>query len=153
LALGETPNIAARLQAFAEPDTIVISAATHRLLHGMAAVTDLGPQAVKGLPAPLHIYRVEAAEPVAVSGGVTATATVTPLVGRDQEVDLLLARWEHVKEDRGHVVLLGGEPGIGKSRLVRVLGERIADERSHRWECRCSAYHQDSALYPLIDLF
>src|SRR3970282_1288167 len=82
-----------------------------------------------------------------------AGAAVTPLVGRDQEVGLLLARWEHVKDDRGHVVLLGGEPGIGKSRLVRVLTERLAAERSHRWECRCSAYHQDSALYSLIDLF
>jgi hypothetical protein len=97
LALGETPNIAARLQALAEPDTVAISAATHRLLQGMFAVTDLGPHAVKGLPALLQVYRVEADAPVPVSDGVTAT--VTPLVGRDQEVGLLLARWEHVKDD------------------------------------------------------
>src|SRR4030095_12469062 len=84
---------------------------------------------------------------------LSALEVVTPLVGRDQEVGLLLARWEHVRDGRGHVVLLSGEPGIGKSRLVRVLKEHIATERSLRWECRCSAYHQDSALYPLIDLF
>jgi class 3 adenylate cyclase/tetratricopeptide (TPR) repeat protein len=153
LALGETPNIAARLQAIAEPDTVVVSAATHRLLQGIAPVTDLGAHEVKGLPAALHVYRVERFELALKSGSVTAPANVTPLVGRDQEVGLLLARWEHVKDDHGHVVLLGGEPGIGKSRLVQVLAERIAAERSHRLECRCSAYHQDSALYPLIDLF
>ncbi len=152
LALGETPNIAARLQTMAEPDTVVISAATHRLLQGRVVVTDLGAQTLKGLPAPLHAYRVEADE-AAPSSRDAAAAAVTPLVGRDQEVGLLLAHWEHVKDNRGHVVLLGGEPGIGKSRLVRVLTERISAERSHRWECRCSAYHQDSALYPLIDLF
>ena len=152
LAIGETPNIAARLQAIAEPSTVVISAATHRLLKGRVAVADLGAQALKGLPAPLHAYRVEADEGAPRSRD-SAAAAVTPLVGRDQEVGLLLARWEHVKDDRGHVVLLGGEPGIGKSRLVRVLTERISTERSHRWECRCSAYHQDSALYPLIGLF
>jgi class 3 adenylate cyclase len=124
LALGETPTIAARLQAIAEPDTVVISAATHRLLQGIVAVTDLGAHAVKGLRAALHVYQVEPSE-APKSGGVTTPATVTPLVGRDQEVGLLLDRWEHVKDDRGHVVLLGGEPGIGKSRLVRVLGERL----------------------------
>jgi class 3 adenylate cyclase/tetratricopeptide (TPR) repeat protein len=153
LALGETPNIAARLQAIAEPNTVVISAATYRLLHGTVAVTDLGAQAVKGLPAPVRAYRVEAAKGAIDSRDATAAAVLTPLVGRDQEIGLLLARWEHVKDDRGHVVLLGGEPGIGKSRLVRVLKDRIAAERSLGWECRCSAYHQDSALYPLIELF
>jgi class 3 adenylate cyclase/predicted ATPase len=153
LALGETPNVAARLQAIAEPGTVVISGATHRLLRGTIPVADLGAQAVKGLPAPLHVYRVEAAGQTSHARDAAAAVTVTPLVGRDQEVGLLLARWDHVKDDRGHVVLLGGEPGIGKSRLVRVLEERIAAEPSTRWECRCSPYHQDSALYPFIDLF
>jgi class 3 adenylate cyclase len=152
LALGEAPNIAARLQAIAEPNTVVIGAATYRLLQGTVAVTDLGVQAVKGLPNPLHAYRVEAAK-ARNSRDATAGAVLTPLVGRDQEIGLLLARWEHVKDDRGHLVLLGGEPGIGKSRLVSVLKDRIAAERSLGWECRCSAYHQDSALYPLIELF
>ncbi len=153
LALGETPNVAARLQAAAEPDTVVISAGTHRLLRGQVAATDLGALTLKGLAAPLRAYRVEGDSGAAHSPGVSATTAVTPLVGRDQEVGLLLADWEHVKDRHGHVVLLTGEPGIGKSRLIRVLKDHLSAERSLRWECRCSAYHQDSALYPLIDLF
>ena len=153
LALGQTPNIAARLQAIAEPDTVVISAATHRLLRGAVEVSDLGPQALKGLSAPLRAYRVEPRKGPNDARDMLAAAPLTPLVGRDQELGLLLARWEHVKDERGHVVLLGGEPGIGKSRLVTTLLDRVATERSFRWECRCSAYHQDSSLYPLIELF
>ena len=153
LALGETPNIAARLQALAEPDTIAISAATNRLLRGTVATVDVGLRPVKGLPGPIRLYRVEATgHALSSSPAVTETA-VTPLVGRDQEIGLLLERWEHVKDGRGHVILLVGEPGIGKSRLVQALKERIPGEQCHRWEGRCSAYHQDSALYPLIDLF
>jgi class 3 adenylate cyclase/predicted ATPase len=153
LALGETPNVAARLQAIAEPDTVVISAATHRLLRGSVMVTDLGAQVLKGLPAPLRVYRVQGDGGAANSLDASAAEALTPLVGRDQEVGLLLDRWEHVKDGRGHVVLLSGEPGIGKSRLGRVLKDHIAAEGYLSWECRCSPYHQDSALYPLIDLF
>ena len=153
LALGETPNVAARLQAIAESDTIVISAATHRLLRGSVMVTDLGAQVIKGLPAPLRTYRVQGDGGAANSLEASAAGALTPLVGRDQEVGLLLDRWEHAKDGRGHVVLLSGEPGIGKSRLGRGLEDRIAAEGYPRWECRCSPYHQDSALFPLIDLF
>ena len=153
LALGQTPNIAARLQAIAEPDTVVISAATHRLIRGTVEVSDMGAQALKGLPDPVRAYRVEPSKRPPDPRDPASAGPLTPLVGRDQEIGLLLAWWEHVKDDRGHVVLLGGEPGIGKSRLVRTLRDRIATERSLRWECRCSAYHQDSALYPLIELF
>ena len=153
LALGETPNVAARLQAIAASDTVVISAATHRLLRGSVMVIDLGAQVVKGLPGPLRAYRVQGDGGAANSLGASVAEALTPLVGRDQEVGLLLDRWEHVKDGRGHVVLLSGEPGIGKSRLVRVLKDHIAAEGSLSWECRSSPYHQDSALYPLIDLF
>jgi class 3 adenylate cyclase/tetratricopeptide (TPR) repeat protein len=153
LALGETPNVAARLQAVAESGTVVISAATHRLLRGSVTVTDLGAQVVKGLPAPLRAYRVHGETGATSSLETSPAEALTPLVGRDQEVGLLLDRWEHVKDGRGHVVLLSGEPGIGKSRLVRVLKDHIAPERHVRWECRCAPYHQASALYPLIDLF
>ena len=153
LALGETPNVAARLQAIAGTDTVVISAATHRLLRGSVMVTDLGAQVVKGLPAPVRAYRAQGDSGVANSLDASAAEALTPLVGRDQEVGLLLDRWEHVRDGRGHVVLLSGEPGIGKSRLVRVLKDHITAEGSLSWECRSSPYHQDSALYPLIDLF
>src|SRR5262249_46255188 len=116
LALGETPNVAARLQALAESDTVVISAATHRLLPGSVTVTDLGAQVIKGLSAPLRAYRVEGdgGAPASLSG--SAAETLTPLVGRDQEVGLLLDRWEHVKDGSGPVVLLSGEAGVGKTR-------------------------------------
>jgi class 3 adenylate cyclase/predicted ATPase len=153
LALGESPNIAARLQALAEPDTVVISAATHRLLPGSVTVTDLSAHSLKGVSAPLRVYRVEGDSEASASLDLSSAQTLTPLVGRDQEVGLLLDRWEHVKDGRGHMVSLSGEPGIGKSRLARVLKDHIAVERCFRWECRCSPYHQDSALYPLIDLF
>jgi class 3 adenylate cyclase/predicted ATPase len=153
LALGESPNIAARVQALAEPDTVVISAATQRLLPASVTVTDLGAHSVKGVSAPLRVYRVEGDRETVTPLDPSAAQTFTPLVGRDQEVGLLLDRWEHVKDGRGHIVLLSGEPGIGKSRLARVLKDHIAVERCFRWECRCSPYHQDSALYPLIDLF
>ncbi len=153
LALGDTPNVAARLQAIAEPGTVVIGAATLKLLRGAFAATDLGAQVLKGLPAPLQAYRVDDHAEPARSLESSPPEAFTPLVGRDQEVGLLLDRWEHVKDGRGHAVLLSGEAGIGKSRLVRVLKDRVAGERYVRWECRCSPYHQDSALYPLIDLF
>jgi len=153
LALGETPNLAARLQAVAEPGTVVVSAATHRLLPRSVTATDLGPQALKGMASPVRAFRVHDDPGTAGRLEAAAPETLTPLVGRDQEVGLLLDRWEHVVDGRGHVVLLSGEPGIGKSRLTRVLKERVATERRMRWECRCSPYHQDSALYPLIDLF
>jgi predicted ATPase len=105
------------------------------------------------LPAPLRTYRVQGDGEGGDSLEASAAGALTPLVGRDQEVGLLLDRWEHAKDGRGHVVLLSGEPGIGKSRLGRVLEDRIAAEGYPRWECRCSPYHQDSALFPLIDLF
>jgi hypothetical protein len=153
LALGETPNVAARPQAVAQPDTVVVSSATHRLLPRSVTATDLGPQALKGVASPVRAYRVHDDPGTVERLEAAAPETLTPLVGRDQGVGLLLDRWEHVVDGRGHVVLLSVEPGIGKSRLARVVKERVATEQRMRWECRCSPYHQDSALYPLLDLF
>ncbi len=153
LALGETPNIAARLQAIAEPDTIAISAATYRLVQDVFVCLDLGDHAVKGVPVAVRAYLVQGENPAVRHRDTSASGGFTPLVGREQEVGLLLSRWEQVKDGLGQVVLLSGEPGIGKSRLVRTLKEHIAGEPHTRWECRCSAYHQDSALYPVVDLF
>jgi TOMM system kinase/cyclase fusion protein len=153
LALGETPNLAARLQGIAAPNTLVISAATLQLLGGFFACQSLGPQLLKGLAQPLEVYQV-LYESMARSRLEAAGSTgLTPLVGREQEVGLLLERWAQVKDGVGQVMLLSGEAGIGKSRLVQVLKEQVAAE-PQAWltPCQCSPYYQNTALYPIIDL-
>jgi class 3 adenylate cyclase len=153
LALGETPNLAARLQGLAAPDTVVISGTTFRLIQGLFECHELGPQTLKGVATPVRVYQV-----ISESGAQSRLEAVgptglTPLVGREQEVGLLLERWAQVKEGLGQVVWLSGEAGIGKSRLVQVLKDHVANEPHLRWECRCSPYYQNSAFYPLIDLW
>ena len=153
LALGETPNLAARLQGIAAPNTLVISAATFQLLGGFFACQPLGTPLLKGFAQPLAVYRV-LYESMARSRLEAAGSTgLTPLVGREQEVGLLLERWAQVKDGLGQVVLLSGEAGIGKSRLVQVLKDQVASE-PQAWltPCQCSPYHQNTALYPWIDL-
>jgi class 3 adenylate cyclase len=140
LALGETPNLAARLQGLAEPDTVVISGATYRLIRGLFECRDLGPHTLKGVSTPIPVYRV-LCETGAQSRLEAAGATgLTPLVGREQEVGLLLARWAQVKEGLGQVVVLSGEAGIGKSRLVQVLNAHLAGAPHARLEWRGSPY-------------
>jgi predicted ATPase/class 3 adenylate cyclase len=153
LALGETPNLAARLQGLAAPNTLVISAATFQLLGGFFACQPLGTPPLKGLAQPLAVYRV-LYESMARSRLEAASSTGwTPLVGREQEIGVLLERWAQVKDGLGQVVLLSGEAGIGKSRLVQVLTEQVAAEpRAWLTPCQCSSYHQHTALYPIIDL-
>jgi class 3 adenylate cyclase len=150
LALGETPNLAARIQGLAEPNTVLISAATQRLIDDYFECQPFGSHLVKGIETPIAVYHVQS-ERQGVSPLASKT-TLTPLVGREQEVGLLLDRWEQVKEGRGQVVLLSGEPGIGKSRLAYTLREHVTSEGSLLYEARCSPYHQQSALYPLIDV-
>jgi class 3 adenylate cyclase len=153
LALGETPNLAARLQGLAAPNALVISAATFQLLGGFFACQPLGTPLLKGQAQPLAVYRV-LYESMARSRLEAAGSTGwTPLVGREQEIGLLLERWAQVKEGVGQVVLLSGEAGIGKSRLVQVLTEQVATE-PQAWltPCQCSPYYQNTALYPWIDL-
>jgi class 3 adenylate cyclase/predicted ATPase len=152
LALGETPNIAARLQGLAQPDTVVISDRTARLVEGYFTCQPLGAHELKGLAQPLQVYRVLHASAAQTRLDVAATHGLTPLVGRASEVALLQERWAQVKDGMGHVVVLSGEAGIGKSRLVQVLKEHVAGEAHTRWECRCSPYYQHTALYPIIDL-
>src|SRR5262249_47613218 len=151
LALGETPNIAARLQGLAEPDTVVMSAVTQRLVHGLFACQDLGLQTLKGLSTPLSVYRV-LGEGAAQSRFEVAVGTgLTPLVGREEELSVLQRRWAQARDGAGQVVLLSGEPGIGKSRLVQALKEQVVAEGATRIEFRCSPYHQNSAFYPIIE--
>ena len=152
LALGETPNIAARLQHLAAPNTLVISAATQQLVAGYFRCKALGAHTLPGLAQPMEVYRVLGASGAQSRLEVAATHGLTPLVGRAQEVGLLMACWTRVTEGMGQVVLLGGEAGIGKSRLVQVLKEHVAGE-GHPWlECQGSPYYQHTALYPLTEL-
>jgi class 3 adenylate cyclase/tetratricopeptide (TPR) repeat protein len=151
LALGDTLNIASRLQNLAEPNTVVISSTTYRLTEGLFECRDLGLHTLKGVSAPAQMYRVLGESGVRSRFEVAITKGLTPLVGREQEVELLLERWERVKEGMGQVVLMCGEPGIGKSRLVQELKECLSGEKHARIESRCSPYYQNSALYPVID--
>jgi class 3 adenylate cyclase/predicted ATPase len=151
LALGETPNIAARLQGLAEPDTVVVSGATYRLVQDLFECEDRGSQELKGISTPLPVYRVVREGAAQSRFEVAVRKGLTPLVGREHEVGLLQARWEQAKAGEGQVVLLNGEPGIGKSRLVQEFKEQLTHEKVTRIEFRCSPYHQNSALYPIID--
>jgi class 3 adenylate cyclase/predicted ATPase len=147
--VGETPNLAARLQALAAPDTLVISENTRRQIGGLFEIEDLGLQPLAGFAEPQHAWRV-LGESGVVSRFEALRSEATPLIGRDEELDLLLRRWQQAKAGEGRVVLISGEPGIGKSRLTAELGARIADEPHTRLRYFCSPHHQDSALYPFI---
>src|SRR3954465_14897298 len=148
-AVGETPNVAARLQSLAGPNQVVIDAATHRQIGGLFTCQELGTIELKGLPEPVPAWQVLSAG--TAEGRFEALhGTITPLVGRDEEMELLLRRWAQAKAGNGKVVLIPAEPGVGKSRLAEVLAERIAAEPHIRMRWFCSPYHQDSALYPVI---
>jgi TOMM system kinase/cyclase fusion protein len=153
LALGETPNLAARLQGIAAPNTLVISATTFQLLGGFFACQPLGTPPLKGQAQPLAVYRVLYESMARSRLEAIGSTGWTPLVGREQEIGLLRERWAQVKEGAGQVVLLSGEAGIGKSRLVQVLQAQVAAE-PQAWltPCQCSPYYQNTALYPMIDL-
>src|SRR5262249_6841947 len=149
--VGETPNIAARLQEKALPNSVVISPSTYRLVTGLFECQDLGSQTLKGISTPLTVYQV-VRESEAQSRFEAAVMTgLNPLVGRDEELGLLRHRWEQAKAGAGQVVLLSGEPGIGKSRLVQALKEHVSAEGATQIEFRCSPYHQHSAFYPVSE--
>ncbi|HEX5719883.1 MAG TPA: AAA family ATPase [Thermoanaerobaculia bacterium] len=152
LALGETPNVAARIQGLAEPGTLVLSAATHQLVQGRFRCQDLGPHRAKGIEAPIRIFRVLAPEEPYRQPRAAADVRSLPLIGREQESDLLLRCWERAREGHGLAVLLSGEAGMGKSRLVEALHQHAIESPEVRWsEVRCSSLHRQVALHPLID--
>jgi predicted ATPase len=142
--------MAARLQGLAAPDTVVLSAATLRLVQGYFTYQDLGGHVLKGVAAPVHVYRLLGESGVQSRLEAVVPSRLTPLVGRDEEIALLQQRWEQAKAGQGQVVLLSGEAGIGKSRLVQVLQDHVTHEPHTRIEWRGSSYHQQSALYPVI---
>lgn len=148
--VGETPNLAARLQALAEPNTVVIDEATRRLIGDLFELRDLGATELKGISGTIRAWAV--LRPSAIESRFEAlhTAGLTPLIGREEEADLLLRRWSKAKSGEGQVVLLAGEGGIGKSRLTAEILQRLGDEPHTRLRYFCSPQHTSSALYPII---
>ena len=150
LALGETPNIAARLQGLAPANAVVMSAVTARLVQGIFALEDLGTHTLHGVAEPMTLSRVHGLLATPSHDEEFVTATVPLLVGREEESGLLRRRWEQSKAGLGQVVLLSGEAGIGKSALVEGLRAQVRAEGLPRMALRCSPYHTTSALYPVI---
>ena len=150
---GDTPNIAARVQAAAGPGTVVITDAVHRLISGLFVVEDRGAQALKGVERPVQLYRV--IQPSGVRGRLEAAAAtrgLTPFVGREDELRLLMNRWERALDGEGQVTLIIGEAGIGKSRLVQRFHEQIADT-PHTWvEAAAGAFFQNTPFYPVAEM-
>src|SRR6516165_4817801 len=149
--VGDTPNLAARLQALAEPNTVVIAAGTHRLVGDLLEYRDLSEIELKGIAGTVPAWQVLRPSGVASRFEALRGSALTPLVGRDEEIELLSRRWARAKTGDGQAVLASGEPGIGKSRLTAALEERLQAEPHIRLRHFCSPYHQDSALFPFID--
>ena len=147
--VGETPNLAARLQALAQPGTLLIAESTRRLIGALFELDDLGSQPLAGFSGLQHVWRALGGSSV-LSRFEALRSGATPLVGRDEELDLLLRRWKQARAGEGRAVLVSGEPGIGKSRLTAELSQRVAGEPHTRVRYFCSPHHQDSALYPFI---
>src|SRR6516165_3595256 len=147
--IGETPNLAARLQALAGSGTLVIADSTRRQIGALFEIEDLGRQSLAGFTEPQRAWRI-VGESGVLSRFEALRSEATPLLGRDEELDLLLRRWQQATTGEGRVMLVSGEPGIGKSRLTAALSERIASDPHTRLRYFCSPHHQDSALHPFI---
>jgi class 3 adenylate cyclase len=147
--VGETPNLAARLQALAEPGAVLVTSSTRNLIGGLFEYRDLGAVALKGFAEDVPAWQVLGAS-ATESRFEALRAATTPLVGREEEIDLLMRRWARAKRSEGCVVLISGEPGIGKSRIGQTVLERLGNELHTRLRFFCSPHHQDTALYPTI---
>ena len=151
MAVGETPNLAARVQGLAGPDEVVISAATRRLLGTGFDLEDLGEHVLKGIVEPVRAFRALAARPVVDRFEAAHGTRLTPLVGRESELALLLDRWRHATEGQGQAVVLRGEPGMGKSRIVRAFREHIAAEAPTWVQYQCLPFFTNTAFYPVME--
>lgn len=148
---GETPNLAARLQALAKPGQLIIDLATKRLVGNEFEFSDLGASSLKGFDTPVHAWQVLSIKPSASRFESYRSGQLTKFVGREQEISLLLGRWHEAVSGEGQVVLLSGEAGIGKSRIACSLRDHLADERHQVIQFQCSPYHINTALYPVIN--
>jgi hypothetical protein len=148
--VGDTPNLAARLQSIAAPDSVVIAEGTRKLLGNLFDLADLGPQDLKGIAGPTRAFAALRPSSLASRFEAFHEGRLTELVGRKEESDLLARRWAQAKAGEGQIVLLSGEAGIGKSRLTAALLQRLADEPHSQLRYFCSAQHTDSALHPII---
>jgi class 3 adenylate cyclase/tetratricopeptide (TPR) repeat protein len=154
LAVGSTPNLAARLQALAAADQIIIAASTRRLVGNAFELTDLGEHDLKGIAEPAQVWRVERASVTESRFDAhRGDNTLTPLVGREEELELLLRRWSQAKDGEGQVVLLSGESGVGKSRILSALRQRLEAQGVQALRFQCSPYYVNSAFWPVIDNF
>lgn len=148
--VGDTPNLAARLQAIAEPDTVVVSESTRRLLGRAFELKALGPRELKGFKAPMPVWSIVDEIENVSRFEASRSENLTPFVGREREVAILLDRWERAKERNGQAVLLSGEAGIGKSRVLAVLRERVGEHRLAVLRYQCSPHHINDAFHPVI---
>ena len=149
--VGETPNLAARLQTLAAPGGIVIAETTRRLLGRTFELKALGPQSLKGFGAPVPAWAVVREADNVSRFEAFRSEAMTPFVGREQEIALLIARWREATAGEGQVVLLSGEAGIGKSRMLAELREAIGGEQHPALRYQCSPHHTNDAFYPIID--
>jgi class 3 adenylate cyclase/tetratricopeptide (TPR) repeat protein len=150
ISLGETLNVAARLQTIAPPNGVVLSGTTRDLVHGIFVIEDFPPQALKGIREPVPVYR--AVQPTGVRSRLDARGKVTPLVGREQELSTLRSLWRQARSGRGRAALITGDAGVGKSRLAFEFHRKLREE-PHSWlECRCSSYTRQSAFRPVVEL-
>ncbi|MDJ0958984.1 MAG: adenylate/guanylate cyclase domain-containing protein [Arenicellales bacterium] len=149
--LGDTPNLAARLQGLAQPNSVVVNDSLHRLVAGLFVCNDLGEQSLKGISTPVHVYQV--IEETSVAGRFEAASLrgLTPLVGREEEIGLLVRRWQQAKDGEGQVVLLSAEAGVGKSRILSSFQKKTEGESRNRVLWFCSIFYQNTALHPVID--
>ena len=148
--VGETPNLAARLQSAAAPNAVIVAATTRRLAGDLFEYEAIAPAQLKGFQDPIGAWRVLRERTVASRFEAFRAATQSPLVGRDEEMELLLRRWEQIKNGEGRVVLLAGEPGIGKSRLTAALEDHVKDDAHTCLRYFCQPHHQGSALQPVL---
>jgi len=149
-AIGDAPNVAARLQSLAEPQSVVVSERTYQLASGGFEFADLGRHALKGLAEPVNVWQVLAAKSVALRFDVATGGKTPPMVGREAELEVGMQAWGLARQGNAQVLLICGEPGIGKSRFLRALRERLATEDIRPWQYQCSPFFSNTALYPIV---